>query len=209
MVKGDSKFHEYLQDFSRETDPQKRKTIENLIWQEYGAEHTALVLDMSGFSLLTRKYGIVHYLSMIERMQQTVGPIINSHEGHLIKFEADNCFAVFPSPLMAVRAAITIHHAFAASNFLTADELDIHVSIGIDYGMILIVDNQDMFGDAVNRACKMGEDIGTAGKILITHHAMEMIPENAEIRGEPLQISIGGMEMQAYQIIYKPDELKG
>ena len=85
-----------------------------------------------------------------------------------MKFLADNCFALPPDSLAAVRAAITIQHALAASNILTAEELDIHVSIGIDYGKILIVNEDDIFGDAVNRACKMGEDIGTAGDILIT-----------------------------------------
>jgi class 3 adenylate cyclase len=39
----------------------------------------------------------------------------------------------------AARAAITIQHALAAANLLTTEELDIHVSIGIDYGKILIV----------------------------------------------------------------------
>lgn len=199
----------FLQDtllnFSQESDPAKRKGLENEIWQKYGSESTAFVLDMSGFSLLTRKYGIVHYLSMIRRMQLTVEPIIISHGGRIIKFEADNCFAVFPEPSSAARTAITIQHAIAASNLLTQEDMDIHVTIGIDYGKILILNEEDMYGDAVNRACKMGEDIGNADEILITKEAMDMIPEEAQIDGKLIEVSIGGMNTPAYQVIYRTD----
>ena len=50
---------------------------------------------MSGFSLLTRRYGIVHYLSMVRRMQEVTRPIVHDHSGSVVKFEADNGFAVF------------------------------------------------------------------------------------------------------------------
>ncbi len=143
---------------------------------------------------------------MIRRMQLTVEPIISGHGGMLIKFEADNCFAILPNPLAAARSAISIQHAFNAANLITADDLDIHVSIGIDYGKILIINNDDMFGDAVNRACKMGEDLGNADEILITKDAMDLIPKDAEIEGKSIQVNIGGMNTDAFQIVYRKEE---
>jgi adenylate cyclase len=201
-------FQDLLLQYSQETDGEKRKKLENVIWEEYGLENTVLVLDMSGFSLLTRKYGIVHYLSMVRRMQLTVEPIIKSYEGRIIKFEADNCFAVLPDPLAAARAAVTLQLAFEAANLLTTDELDIHISVGIDYGKILIINNRDCFGDAVNRACKMGEDLGSAGDILITKEAMSLIPEDAEINGQPIELSIAGLNIPAFMIEYRNAEEK-
>lgn len=199
----DPVLQETLLNYSQESEPVKRKQLEESIWQRYGSENTAFVLDMSGFSLLTRKYGIVHYLSMIRRMQLTVDPIITNHGGRIIKFEADNCFAVFPDPASAARTAITIQHAIAAANLLTSEDMDIHVSIGIDYGKILILNNDDMYGDAVNRACKMGEDIGRADDILITKDAFDMIPDEAQVQGKLIEVSIGGLNMPAYQIVYR------
>jgi class 3 adenylate cyclase len=204
LFSNDPQFQDLLLGYSQETDPAKRRELENAIWNQYGTENTVLILDMSGFSLLTRKYGIVHYLSMIRRMQLTAEPIVTGHGGDIIKFEADNCFAILPDPLSAVRAATTMQHAFDAANLLTTDELDIHVSIGIDYGKILIINGQDMFGDAVNRACKMGEDIGNAGEILITKEAMDLIPKEADIQGKPIELSIGGLSIPAYSIVYRP-----
>ena len=183
MLPNDQQFKDLLLTYSQETNPIIRKKLEDEIWRAYGTENTVFVLDMFGFSLLTRKYGIVHYLSMIRRMQLTVEPIIAGYGGTIIKFEADNCFAVLPDPLSAVRAATTIQHALSASNLLTSDELDVHVSIGIDYGRILVVNKEDMFGDAVNRACKMGEDVGLAGGGTITKGGKGRVPPGADIEG--------------------------
>jgi class 3 adenylate cyclase len=205
MTLTNSKFQDLILGFSQESNSAKRKELEETIWQEYGKENTVLVLDMSGFSLLTRKYGIVHYLSMVRRMQLTAEPIVQGHGGKVIKFEADNCFAVFPSPLSAIRAAISMQHSYNSANLLTSDDLDIHISIGIDYGKILIIGDEDMFGDAVNRACKMGEDIGLAGEILVSKEAMDLIPDDAEIQGKPMELSIGGVSISAFSISYLPN----
>ena len=196
------KFQDLLLDFSQAEEMNERKKIEASLWSNYGAEFAVFVLDMSGFSMLTRKYGIVHYLSMVRRMQLTTEPIVKSYGGQMLKYEADNCFAVFPEPLAAVNAAIAMQHAFRAENLLTSDDLDIHIACGIDYGKLLIIGHEDCFGDPVNRASKMGEDVAAAGEILITQEAMDMIPADAGISAREISISISGVNIPAYAIQY-------
>ena len=198
-------FQDLLLKFSQSEVLDERKIIEATLWQDFGAEYAVFVLDMSGFSMLTRKYGIVHYLSMVRRMQLTTEPIVKSYGGQMLKYEADNCFAIFPDSLSAVNAAIAMQHAFAASNLLTADELDIHIACGIDFGKLLIIGHDDCFGDPVNRASKMGEDIAAAGEILITKEAMETIPAEAGIKSRELNISISGINIPAYAIEYRAE----
>lgn len=195
-------FQEHLLLYSQTESMQERRSIEEVLWNEYGAEYAVFVLDMSGFSMLTRKYGIVHYLSMVRRMQQTTEPIVKSFGGSMIKYEADNCFAVFPEPLSAVNAAIAMQHAFKAANLLTSDDLDINISCGIDYGKLLIIGHEDCFGDPVNRASKIGEDVAAAGEILITKEAMEMIPVSTGITFREISISISGVNIPAFQVNY-------
>src|SRR5688500_8316859 len=197
------KFHQMLLSFSQSELVDERHKIENSLWEEYGAEYAVFVLDMSGFSLLTRKYGIVHYLSMVRRMQMTTEPIVKSYGGFMIKYEADNCFAVFPDPLSAVNAAIAIQHAFTSENLLTSDDLDIHISCGIDYGKILIIGHEECFGEPVNRASKIGEDLAAAGEIFVTKEAMDMIPPEAGIKSREMSVSISGMIIPAYAIEYR------
>ena len=204
--KPSKKFHEMLLSFSQSEASEERQKIETSLWDEFGAEYAVFVLDMSGFSLLTRKYGIVHYLSMVRRMQMTTEPIVKSYGGFMIKYEADNCFAVFPNPLSAVHAAIAMQHAFRAENLLTSDDLDIHISCGIDYGKILVVGQEDCFGDPVNRASKMGEDLAVAGEILVTKEAMGMIPPTAGIKAREMNVSISGITIPAYLVEYRNEE---
>ena len=200
------KFQELLLNFSQSEQTEERAKIEETLWAEYGAEYAVFVLDMSGFSLLTRKYGIVHYLSMVRRMQLTTEPIVKSYGGSMIKYEADNCFAIFPDPLSAANAAIAMQHAFEAANLLTSDDLDIYISCGIDYGKLLIVGHEDCFGDPVNRASKMGEDLAAAGEILITKDAMQMIPPEAGIKTHEMNLSVSGITIPAYMIDYRNEE---
>jgi class 3 adenylate cyclase len=196
------KFQDLLLRFSQAEDIEVRKRLEAELWEVYGMERAVFVLDMSGFSLLTRKHGIVHYLSMVKRMQLTTEPIVRSYGGSMIKYEADNCFAIFPDPLSAVNAALAMQHAFEASNLMTSDDLDIYISCGIDYGKILVIKGEDCFGDAVNRASKLGEDVAAAREILITKEAMDAIPSDARLKTRKMEISISGLNIKAYSIQY-------
>ena len=197
------KFQDLLVQFSQSDVMEERKSIEQNLWHDYGAEYAVFVLDMSGFSMLTRKYGIVHYLAMVRRMQLTTEPIVKSYGGFMIKYEADNCFAIFPDPLSAVNAAIAMQHAFTASNLLTPEDQDIHISCGIDFGKVLVIGHEDCFGDPVNRASKIGEDLAVAGEILMTKEAMDMIPAEAGITAREIHVSISGISIPAFMIDYK------
>ena len=201
--KPSTKFQTLLLKFSQAEEMEARKKIETALWREFGTEYAVFILDMSGFSMLTRKYGIVHYLSMVKRMQLTTEPIVKSYGGEMLKYEADNCFAVFPDPLSAVNAAISMQHAFTAENILTSDDQDIHIAVGIDYGKLLIIGHEDCYGDPVNRASKMGEDVAAAGEIMITQEALDMLPAEAGIKTREVNISISGINIPAYLVNYR------
>ena len=197
------RFFDMLLAFSAEPDPADRKTMEKAIWDEFGVSRAVFVLDMSGFSQLTQRYGVVHYLSMVRRMHVTSEPIINSHHGQLVKYEADNCFAVFPDTQEAVQAAISMNLAFDAENIITPDELDIRISCGVDYGDVLLIEGDDFFGNAVNLASKLGEDLANPGEIIVTEGAMARVPEAASINHEPVTFSISGIEISACLVKYR------
>jgi adenylate cyclase len=196
-------FQNKLLQFSKETSETGRHEIEAEMWNEYGAERVVFVLDMAGFSLLTRKYGIIHYLSMVRRMQLTAEPILETYGGTLIKFEADNCFATFPDTLSAIHAAIAMQLAFNASNLLTSDDFDVYISIGIDQGKILLVGDKDCFGDPVNRACKLGEDVAASGEILVTKDAMNTVTGDLDFQLREVNVSISGITIPSYAVEYR------
>lgn len=182
------KYNELLDFDYRNPKTDEHEEIESELWQKYGCRKAVLAIDMSGFTLITRKYGIIHYLSMIQRMRSIIFSRIRNHGGTVIKFIADNCLAVFPESLPAIRFSMLLSSTFELGNVLAPDELDIYISCGIDFGDILMPSQQDCFGDAVNIASKLGEDVARQGQILITQGAMNMVPESAMIRVDKTQI---------------------
>ncbi|MFZ5820784.1 MAG: adenylate/guanylate cyclase domain-containing protein [Chloroflexota bacterium] len=198
----DQYFEQLLMDYALAEAEGERKRIEKLLWHDFGRRKLVFVLDMSGFSLLTRKYGVVHYLSLVKRMQLTARPIIEEHNGLVVKFEADNCFAMFDTALSAVRAAIQLNTAFEAMNVHADDPFDIRISIGMDYGDVLLTGGPDYFGDTVNRASKLGEDVAGPGEIILTEAAFAQLPSQAGFRGQPLEISIAGVQLKAVNLAY-------
>ena len=195
-------FDELLLSYAHSDNELERKRIEDQLWNEYGAEEAVMVMDMSGFSHMTQKYGVIHYLSMVKRMQGVTRPIIERYHGHVVKYEADNCFARFKEVVDAIRASIGINHAIEGMNLMTPDEFDIHVSCGIDYGRFLLIKKKDFFGNAVNKASKLGEDISGPGEILVTEEAMRHVGEMLEIRTKKVNFNISGISLDVHLIQY-------
>lgn len=138
------------------------------------ARWSVFVSDMSGFSKLTREKGIAWFLSQIRRMERVALPLLEKHQVELVKQYGDDLFIVSKDPVRLV--------AFAR-DFLAALEAEkvkghaLRVSIGIATGDVLRVGN-DLFGDPVNRASKLGEDLGEAEELLLGVEVYEALPES-------------------------------
>lgn len=201
----DKRFEELLTEYVQsEANPERCATIEEILWREFGHTKAVFVMDMSGFSLLTQKYGIIHYLSLVKRMQVVTRPLIESLGGVVVKFEADNCFAAFDDVLPAVQAAFALNKIFDEMNLKTDKRSDILVSIGIDYGDVLLIGAPDYFGNTVNRASKLGEDVAEAGEILLTTEAYQRLPVEAGYRGDPVDLTISGIQLQIIKLDTHP-----
>lgn len=198
----DPRFEELLLQYAQADTKPLQDAIEKTLWTEFGTKGAVLIMDMSGFSRLTQKYGIVHYLSMVKRMQLTVQPIVEQIGGRVVKFEADNCYALFNDALAAVRAAIRMNVAFEALNTFTDETFDIRVSIGIDYGDVLLIGGPDYFGETVNCASKLGEDVAGPGEILITDKAFSLLPPDAGYTGRSLSPVLSGVRIKAISLEY-------
>jgi adenylate cyclase len=196
-------FDELLLRYTGAADADARKAAEAALWQAYGVTRAILVADMSGFSELSQRHGIVHYLAMVRRMQLAATPMVERHGGTVVKFVADNCFAIFADTASAIRCAVDFNNALDQANRTAADQPAIHVSCGIDRGEILVIGNHEFFGNAVNRACKLGEDVAARGEILVTKAAAEGLPAIAGVRMEPLRLSLSGIELEGYSVRYR------
>lgn len=182
--------------------PERIKSVDAKIKKTFEKEKTIFVLDMSGFSRVVQRYGIVHYLSMIRRMRRFVDPAVARNQGVVVKFEADNCFAVFDKPDNALAAAIDIHHDLEVANLVTADESDVLVSIGIGHGTILLACD-DMYGNELNLASKLGEDVAERGEILLTETAKKKL-KTKKIPFTQIPVTVSGITLKTYKVSSLP-----
>ena len=182
----------------RNERPERMVQIDEKINATFRQTHTILVMDMSGFSRTTVRYGIIHFLAMIHRMHGIVKPIISEYGGTVVKEEADNIFAVFPNVKSAVEAAIDSLKQTGAVNTTMPPEMDIYLCIGIGCGDVLMLEGEDMYGSEFNLASKLGEDLAERGEILLTLAAFEKF-EGEKQDWERLEFSISGLELVAYK----------
>lgn len=198
-----SEFQDLLLRYSQHLGVDRRNEITRELWARFGTTTTVVIVDMSGYSRAVRKYGVVHYLSMIRRLQLTAQPIVENYGGSIVKFEADNADARFDSVGNAIQACIALNLALDSANILTPEELDVHVSCGIDHGECLVPGKSQMYGHPVIRASKLGEDLGLPGQILVTREAMELVPASLCINEELISVEVAGACIDVHSISFR------
>ena len=181
----------------RNQHPERADAIDKKIRAAFERKVAILALDMCGFSDLTDKYGIIHYLGMIHQMGQASGPAVIGNGGQVIMHEADNLWAIFPTPVQALETALDIFRAFEAMNAVLPNERDIYGSIGIGFGETLVVGSEDLFGAEMNLTSKLGEDLATRMQILLTPGAYAALPPD-KYACSPITFQHNKAEVNAY-----------
>ncbi|HJV86302.1 MAG TPA: adenylate/guanylate cyclase domain-containing protein [Noviherbaspirillum sp.] len=160
------------------------------IEQIFAEDRAVLVMDMSGFSRTTVHHGIVASLAMIHQVRSIARPCIEGSGGVLVKAEADNLFCLFDTPALALGAADEVIRRLGVANATIPEDRRLYVSIGIGFGRILNIANEDLFGHEVNLASKLGEDIGKRNEVLLTAAARcSLTREALGLREEAVEIS--------------------
>jgi class 3 adenylate cyclase len=186
----------------RNEHPEKLAEIDRQIHATFAETHAVMVLDMCGFSRLTMRHGITHFLAMIHRLHGIVLPIVAQRGGHVVKTEADNVFAVFPAVEQAVATATDILDRLRAANAFLPEDWDLHACLGIGYGELLMVEGEDVFGNEMNLASKLGEDVAASGEIFLTAAAHARVAGTVPAhRYEARQIPVSAMVITAYKLL--------
>jgi adenylate cyclase len=192
------RLRELLHDYNEQ--PGRRERIVAAIEQHYRRRAAILVVDTCGFSRSVRSTGIIHFLALLERLERLIVPILSDSGGRLLRREADNLFAIFPEVNGAVDAAATIVGDVTIANGPLPAADEIYVSVGIGCGDVLVVGHDDVFGDEMNLASKLGEDLAQQSEILLTESAYAAL-DDSPWQFELAEFSISGLELTAYRLI--------
>lgn len=178
--------------------PERRDAVIAEIERIFARDCAVMVLDTSGFTRTTRKHGIYAFLLMVHQMKRLARPIVEAQSGKVVKEEADNLFCLFPTCAEAVAAAEGIVAALEAANPDLPEDVRLYASIGIAHGRVLDLAGEDLYGDTVNLACKLGEDVAQRGEILVTEDAFAAL--GADVTGRAAEASVSGLTL-AYRVL--------
>lgn len=122
-----------------------------------GATHqqvaaTVLFADICGSTRLFETYGDVRARRIETRVLDALTAETRVHGGEVIKTIGDEIMSRFADAEAAVRAACEMHQALKDDPELA--QLNIAIKIGLHHGPVLVEKN-DVFGDAVNVAARM------------------------------------------------------
>ncbi|MDD5304573.1 MAG: adenylate/guanylate cyclase domain-containing protein [Elusimicrobia bacterium] len=161
---------------------------------------TVMMCDSSGFTRRTREYGILHFLAVMTRVYDLAEPIIARHRGTVISRGADNLLAVFETPVAGVDAAIAIQRLLAKFNAGKTDRDQFQLCMGFHHGKLLRL-KDGVYGDKVNVASKIGEDLASAEEILVTGEVAKRLPPRVK-RKYARSAELGGKTFELHTVNY-------
>lgn len=149
--------------------------IDERIWNLFGEEWAVMFTDLAGFSRHVARFGIIHFLQIIYEQQRLLLPIVERHDGILIKMEADSFLILFKQCAQALACAIEMQRTCQHVSARRAAEEQIVLCVGLGYGKLLKIGDDDVFGHEVNIASKLGEDSAKGNDILVTRAFHEAV----------------------------------
>ncbi|MCX7957494.1 MAG: adenylate/guanylate cyclase domain-containing protein [Deltaproteobacteria bacterium] len=179
----------------------EKQEIDRQIWDLFGEKLSIMFTDLSGFSRNTAKFGIIHFLQTIYESERLLTPLIEKHNGILIKTEGDSMLVIFKNPNNALECAINMQVAVKRYNKGRVAEEHVLLCIGLGYGDVLKIGDSDIFGYEVNLASKLGEDTAKSYEILASESFVKNVNRKG-VRFESLDEKIFSGIGKGYKIIY-------
>ncbi len=175
--------------------------IDARIWDLFGEDWSVMFTDLSGFSRRVAEFGIIHFLQTIHESERLLAPVIEDHDGILLKTEGDSLLVIFRNAQKALAAGVAMQRVLAEYNLHRPDEEKVLLCVGLGAGRVLRIGDTDVFGAEVNAASKLGEDVAKAKEILVTGAFREKCGNLPGIRFTPLADAPPGAS-SAYKVEY-------
>jgi adenylate cyclase len=125
-----------------------------------------LAADVVGYSRLMEQDEAGTLAALKERRKGILEPLVEQHQGRIVKVMGDGVLVEFASAVNAVGCAVELQKRMAAANAEVLEERQILLRIGINLGDV-IVEHGDLYGDGVNVATRL-EGLAEPGGIYLS-----------------------------------------
>lgn len=185
-------------DLLRKRDPRTATRIDREIEERSLADVTVLAVDSSGFSRKTHAYGILQFLGVMTNVYDRIIPLLEKRGGICLSRNADNIMSLFEEPTAAIQAAIDMGRWLARYNKGKSEAWQYDVCMGINCGTVMrLTDN--VYGDMVNIAFKVGEDLAAKHQILVTGAVAERVGTTFDLRYDRT-VTIGAQQVALHEV---------
>lgn len=188
----------------------RRSELDREIQSKFARPVTIMFTDIKGSTTFFDLRGDIEGISMLQRHNVLVFPIVERTEGRVVKQMGDGLMVTFSAPANAVRAAVEIQRALADSNRGRPEREQIHLRIGINAGMG-IVEEQEVYGDVVNAAARV-QGLAEPDQILITE---PVYTEASQELGSALFLPVGASTLRGkleavvlYEVAWSPEQTR-
>jgi len=145
-----------------------KSEIDRRIEDLFGETWCIMATDLCGFSRGVADFGIIHFLQTIYESERILVPVVERNDGILLKIEGDSFLVIFRNVQKALRAAIEMQRTVREYNEGRDSIEQVLLGVGLGYGTVLRIGDEDVFGIEVNSAYILGEDTARAYEILVT-----------------------------------------
>jgi class 3 adenylate cyclase len=166
-----------------------------------------LFTDIRGSTTFFKIHGDIAGRLMMQRHYDMLFPLIEQHDGTIIKTVGDSIMATFTDLPQAITAAILMQRRLAEYNAHQSNEDPIRIRIGINYGTGIIEEN-DVFGNVVNVASKL-VSLGESEQILVSDSIYEKLQATSDFTFFPLKTDqpfYNSLKLKAYAVRWRQED---
>src|SRR5579872_4758031 len=148
--------------------------------ESLGSRRLAAIMftDIVGYTSLAQKNEKAA-MDLLAEHERTLRPIFQNFHGRVVKTIGDAFLVEFASALEAVQCADSIQKEFRERNGRVAQDKKILLRVGVHVGEVIVNDDGDLLGDAVNVAARI-EPLAEPGEVCISGQVHDYLQNKSD-----------------------------
>ncbi|MBD3649126.1 MAG: FHA domain-containing protein, partial [Pseudomonadales bacterium] len=169
-------------------------------------EVAVLFADVTGSTRLYESLGDEDANRIIGKVLDIMSKITEGYQGFVIKTIGDEIMSRFSSADDCVRAAKEMQEEISAG--IQGETTPITIKVGLHYGPAIMMEDGDVFGDAVNVAARMA-GIAKGSQIITTQETVDLLaPDLKDMSRQFDRTTVKGKEQEiiVYQVVWEQSD---
>lgn len=162
--------------------------------------------DVTGSTRLYETLGDENANRIIGKVIDVMRAITEGYQGFVIKTIGDEIMCRFSSANDCVRAAIECQEEISAG--IQGETIEISIKVGLHFGPAILMEDGDVFGDAVNVAARMA-GIAKGAQIITTQQTISLLDADLQDMSRQFdRTNVKGKEEEiiVYQVVWEESD---